>query len=62
MKVKRQGWVNVYRDPDGEMFTGTIFPTKATALKHWGEIKQKIVSDFRLKDTILIEWEEKDAF
>ena len=58
-KATRQGYVNVYRDPDGEMFTGTIFPMKAYALKHWEGIKKTIVSDFRLMDTILIEWEEQ---
>lgn len=61
MKVEKQGWVNVYKEPDDseEYFTGSIFPTKANALAHWEEIKQKIVSDFRLMDTILIEWEEE---
>ena len=59
MKVKKQGWINVYKEPvDGERYAGSIWLTKADAMYHW-ELIKKEMRGTQLKDTIQIEWEEE---
>ena len=63
MKVKKQGWINVYKETvGGERYAGSIWPTKADAMYHWELIKKLIKKEMRgtrLQDTIQIEWEEE---
>ncbi len=60
MKIRKQGWVNIYREPEGERFAGSIFVTKEAALSHWKQFYCNMQSEIKLKDTILIEWEEEE--
>jgi hypothetical protein len=59
MKVKKQGWINIYKEPiDGERFVGSVWLTKGFALRHWRLTKREM-RRIQLQDTIQIEWEEE---
>lgn len=48
---KKQGWVNLYRESYGGLYTSDVYFTQETALKSKSDNEKYI-------DTILLEWEE----
>ena len=60
MKVKKQGWINIYKDLAGNYFTGSAFVVKEDALKYWDSLSKLVHKQMKRMDTIQIEWEEEE--